>query len=224
MNPPERARQTKARLRRVLMNPAPHEWLKAASTIPPKKAVSPLFSLLCDKDMRVKWGAVFLMGHVVEELARENMEKARVVIRRIMWNLNDESGGMGWGMAEAMGEITGRNEALAEEYGRILVSYIQPGGNFLEHPELQKGALWGVARLCRARPDKAPGAEKALSAFLSSNDLYTKTMAAWGLSGLAALPPKDLKRLCNDPTPVVLFWDGRFVKTTAGRLAKGGPP
>ncbi|MEA3417440.1 MAG: hypothetical protein U9R02_15080 [Thermodesulfobacteriota bacterium] len=53
------------------------------------------------------------MGVVVSNLADHDMESARVIMRRLIWNLNDESGGIGWGSPEAMGEIMARNNRLA---------------------------------------------------------------------------------------------------------------
>jgi hypothetical protein len=76
-------------------------------------------------------------------------------MRRMIWNLNDESGGIGWGSPETMGESMACHNRLAGEYHRILVSYIRPDGNFLEHPELQKGLLWGLARLAAVQPELA---------------------------------------------------------------------
>ena len=90
------------------------------------------------------------MGQVVSNLADTDMESARVVMRRLIWNLNDESGGIGWGSPEAMGDIMACHQRLAEEYHRLLISYVRPEGNFLEHPQLQKGLLWGLARLARS--------------------------------------------------------------------------
>jgi hypothetical protein len=57
------------------------------------------------------------MGEVMAHLADKDMESARVIMRRLMWSLNDESGGIGWGAPEAMGEIVdflylGRGELL----------------------------------------------------------------------------------------------------------------
>ena len=76
-------------------------------------------------------------------------------MRRLMWNLNDESGGIGWrARPEAMGEIVARSERLADEYGHILISYLDPDGNYLEHPLLQRGLLWGIGRFAHARPEK----------------------------------------------------------------------
>jgi hypothetical protein len=100
------------------------------------------------------------------------MESARVVMRRLMWNLNDESGGIGWGSPEAMGEITAGHGRLADEFAGILISYINPAGNFLEHELLQRGSLWGVGRLAHARPLLARPAVPFLPAFFESPDPY----------------------------------------------------
>jgi len=57
------------------------------------------------------------MGRVVSSLAEKDMESARVVMRRLMWNLNEESGGIGWGCPEAMGETMARSAPLAWNTG-----------------------------------------------------------------------------------------------------------
>jgi len=69
-----------------------------------------------------------------------------------MWSLNDESGGIGWGAPEAMAEIMSLHEQLAIEYSSILISYANPDGNYIEHIELQKEVLRGLARLGKVRP------------------------------------------------------------------------
>ncbi|MCG6892540.1 MAG: hypothetical protein LJE65_02945, partial [Desulfobacteraceae bacterium] len=146
--------------------------------IPGRQVVNPLFSFFYDRCETIRWHAVTAMGAVVDRLAREEMESARVVMRRLMWNLNDESGGIGWGSPEAMGEILARNEALAREFGRILVSYLDPEANFLEHPDLQRGLLWGVGRLAGARPETAAGAAAFLAPFLKDEDAGRRGLAA----------------------------------------------
>ncbi|MBU4388591.1 MAG: hypothetical protein KKB23_03510, partial [Proteobacteria bacterium] len=73
--------------------------------LPARQVVNPLFSFLYNADELLKWKAVIAMGAVVSDLADHNMESARIVMRRLLWNLNDESGGIGWGSPEAMGEI-----------------------------------------------------------------------------------------------------------------------
>ena len=95
----------------------------------PRKIVNGLFPLLYSQDEIVKWRAVTFMGLFVRNLAEEDMESARDVVRRLRWTLNDESGGIGWGSPEAMGEILTCHEGLAGEYAPILLSYANRDGN-----------------------------------------------------------------------------------------------
>ena len=142
--------------------------------IPGRQAVNPLFSFFYSTDEMLRWRAITAMGVVVGQLADSHMESARVIMRRLMWNLNDESGGIGWGSPEAMGEITAVHPMLAMEFHRILISYVDPSGNYLEHPGLQRGAVWGMGRLAHARPDLAQPAAGLLPAFFNASDPYLR--------------------------------------------------
>jgi len=117
------------------------------------KVVNSLFTFIQHGDETIKQRAVRAIGMVAADLASQNMESARIVMRRLMWSLNDESGGIGWGAPEAMGEIMARNETLAREYLNILLSYVDPKGNYLEYEPLRKGAVQAIKRLALARPD-----------------------------------------------------------------------
>ena len=72
--------------------------LKAILELPARQVVNPLFSFLYNTDELLKWKAVTALGAVVSNLASHDMESARIVMRRLIWNLNDESGGIGWGL------------------------------------------------------------------------------------------------------------------------------
>ena len=106
----------------------PEAAVSAVCQMPLRKVVNALFSFFYSRDPLHFWQAVTAMGAVVSLLAEENMETARVVMRRLMWSLNEESGGIGWGSAEAMGEIMARSEPMAKEYACILISFINPCG------------------------------------------------------------------------------------------------
>jgi hypothetical protein len=192
-------RDLKEKLSALFSKAAPEETLAVICRMPHRKVVNALFSFFYSKDPLHFWQAVTAMGAVVSLLAGEDLESARVVMRRLMWNLNDESGGIGWGSAEAMGEIMARNERMAEEYACILISYINPCGNFIDHPELQKGILWGLGRLARERPRRAEGASEFLIPFLASPNPFLRGLAAWTASALPENATKPLLiRLASD--------------------------
>ncbi|MDO9109122.1 MAG: HEAT repeat domain-containing protein [Desulfatirhabdiaceae bacterium] len=198
--------------------------LTAICRMPLRKAVNALFPFFYSKDPLHFWQAVTAMGAVVSLLAGENMESARVVMRRLMWSLNDESGGIGWGSAEAMGEIMARNDPMADEYACILISYINPCGNFIDHPDLQKGILWGLGRLAQDRPHRAEGASEFLVPFLTSSNPVLRGLAAWTASALPGNATKPLLiRLSSDIQVIPLFMNGRLCEVTIGSLAQSHP-
>ena len=159
--------------------------LETFRSYPARRVINPLFSCLCSTEPEIKWRAITALGAVVANLAKDDMESARVVMRRMIWNLNDESGGIGWGVPETMGEVMARHEGLAREYVNILVSYIREDGNFLEHEPLQQGVLWGLGRLAQTSPELLQDAVPHLHPFLSSEDATQRGLAAWilGLLG-----------------------------------------
>jgi HEAT repeat protein len=195
--------------------------LERLCRLPPRKVVNPLFSFLYHSDQKIRWRAVEAMGLVVARLADEDMESARVVMRRLMWNLNDESGGIGWGSPEALGAIMARHEGLAEEYAHILMSYAREDGNYLEHEILQRGLLWGIGRLAEVRPRLLRDAERHLMPYLKSSDAAARGLAARaaGILGIASART-SLLELAGDQTPVVTYTQGKVGHLRVADLAK----
>ncbi len=190
-------------------------------SLPGRRVINPLFSFLCSTEPQIKWRAVTALGVVVANLAQDDMESARVVMRRMIWNLNDESGGIGWGLPEAMGEVMARHEGLAREYVNILLSYICKDGNFMEHEPLQRGVLWGLARLAQTRPELVNQAVPNLQPFLTSKDAMLRGLAAWAIGLLGAGQNiADLEVLKSDDTEVTLCLNGTERKYRISELAR----
>ena len=142
-------------------------------------------------------------------------------MRRFIWNLNDESGGIGWGCPESMAEVMVQNQTLADEYGCILVSYIQPEGNYLEHEILQRGVLWGVGRLAHAYPHYTRNTGRYLIPYMESDDPHLRGLAAWAagpVGGTATI--SRLKELSDGSDRLMLYRDGEFEDHTVGKMAR----
>ena len=204
--------------------------MEAMRRYPAKDAVNALFPMLCRDDQHLRWHAVSCMGEAVTRLAEADMEAARVVMRRFLWSLNDESGGIGWGATESMAEAMCRHAGLAEEYVHMLISYMREDGpeicqdgNYIEHPFLQRGLLWGVARLggCRARLLLDRGVGDDIPPYLAAEDTVVRGLAALaaGHLRLAATGP-TLRAMTHDPAALTLYRDGRFDAATVGGLAQ----
>lgn len=70
-----------------------------------RRVLSYLTGLTYDADSRVAERAVRAMGLAAGAISDTDAEFVRGHLRRLFWLLNDESGGIGWRAAEAIGEI-----------------------------------------------------------------------------------------------------------------------
>ncbi len=217
-------RRLKILVQEILRSRSADEASAAVRGYPPARVINILISLLYDPDETRFWTVVRLIGETGSRMAEERMESARVVMRRLMWSLNDESGGIGWGAPQAMGEIMAVHPGLADEYARILFSYIHPEGSFIEHPDLQPGVLWGIGRLLHARPDMKADIADCLMPFLESPDPRVRGMAAWAAAALDEPRLNSMReRLRADNASVRFPIRGKPMETTVGALASGRP-
>jgi hypothetical protein len=195
--------------------------LEQVEGYPLKASVGPLFSFFYNKDDQVRWRAITAMGVIVSKLADSDIESGRVVMRRLMWNLNDESGGIGWGSPEAMGEIMARNRRLADEYWNILVSYMCQDGNYIEYEMLQRGVLWGFGRLAHARPELLYNSSSLLVPYMLASDPYLKGFAAWAAGPLDLTRVRDcLEKLLDNHFNIRIFLNLELVDRKVSRLAR----
>lgn len=214
-------RARKRRIYHLLNSPDLASALDEISRLPRRQVINPLFSLLYHENQDVRWAAIKAMGMVVAKLADEDMESARVVMRRLMWNLNDESGGIGWGSPEAMGEILASHDGLAKEYAHILISYTRKDGNYLEHAGLQRGLLWGIGRLAQAYPHTVQNAAQHLFPYLESTDAHVRGLGAW-VMGLLTVDDavSQLQGLRNDESQIQMYTDRGLVTRRVMDLAE----
>jgi hypothetical protein len=195
--------------------------LEALGAYSERQVINPLFGLLYESDPLTRWRAITAIGRVVAGLADRNPESARVVMRRLMWTLNDESGGIGWGSPEAMGEIMACHTRMAHEYAHILISYLNPEGNYLEYEELQRGVLWALGRLARVHPELTAPARPFMTAFLSALHPELRGLALWAGTPLADVHLRaHITPLRDDPAELTIYEGGRLRAYTISELAQ----
>lgn len=216
-------RRLKARLQSMLSQDDWQQQLEKILEMESSKVVGPLFSFLLRNE--IKWRAVTALGTVIARLADERMEEARIIMRRCMWHMNEESGNIGWGIPETMGEAMALHPKTAEEYHTILISYIQDSkgpDNYLDHPPLRRAAVWGVGRLAEVRPEQAAKAEDALLELLDNQeDPPTRGHAARALGLIGSTKAvSELRKLVDDDAELELFRNRKLENTTVGALSR----
>ena len=195
--------------------------------LPLQDLVSPLMALFYRLD-EVTWRAVTLLGQTIGRMADETPDKARIVMRRLMWHLNEESGNLGWGAPETLGEAMANHPGLAREYHCILWSYIRQGeadGNFLDHGPLRQGVIWGLGRLAQAHPTLAAKAKDDLLLALHDPAPSYHGHALWALAQLREAASLDAAEVLLpahiDPAATVhVFHHRRLRSFTMEELAR----
>jgi hypothetical protein len=217
-------RRTKKKVNILLQDPFPREALARLKCIPDEQLVGHLFSHFYTNTELIKFRSITAMGDLGARLSAKKMEKARVLMRRLMWNLNDESGGIGWGSPEAMGEILSKSPRLAEEFKSILFSYLNPGGNFIEHEALQRGVLWGIGTYLQSAPqDMNNTTRELIYSYLDSKDPIKRGYALRALINANGFYPGSIpEHILVDSTQIDLFAGWDFVKTGLSDMANAG--
>lgn len=222
-------RQLKKEVLEILHQSSLDEIFKTLGNYQDHRLLNPLFIALCHPVERVRWNAVCSFGWLVPALAENDLEAARIVMRRFLWSLNDESGGIGWGASEAMAEIMCHSSPLRKEYLHMLISYMREDGeklfedgNYLELPMLQRGLLWGVGRLCQEH--RREMVERRIivdvTAYLESSDMHVIGLAIWclGLLGVDSGMEKVRPFLqCNEE--LSLFLNNEIQRISIAELA-----
>ncbi len=164
------------------------------------QVLNPLLAFLHRPEKRER--AAWALGEAAAVVAEENMESIRVLVRRLMWSLNEESGNLGWGAPEALGCILAAVPALAKEYGGLLLSYAHDTGredNYLDYAPLRAGVLRGAARLAETAPDIVAGRLAGPVACLQDPDPQVRGMAVLAvlnvLRHVESVSPEQRERL-----------------------------
>ena len=212
----------KRRIGRLLQSPDLEAIIAELLQLPASTVINPLIGGLCSTNETARWHAITALGPIIAKLADRDMEAARVVMRRFMWSLNDESGGIGWGAPEAMAEIMSCHDGLADEYAHMLVAYMREDGFYLELEQLQRGLMWGLGRLAQDKPDllRSKDAVHHLLPYLDSVDSTVRGLAARTLGLLKADESTALlENLLQDDAHVRLYLNRNFIDDTVGSLA-----
>ncbi|WP_461834016.1 DVU0298 family protein [Desulfothermus sp.] len=200
------------------------EFLDDILKYPPKKALGALFSAINNKNEKVKWHAVTCFGALLKILCAEDPEYGRVFIRRLIWMLSDESGGIGWGVPEVMGEVLSEVDYLAEEFSTILIYQIidLPGRPdvFLEHKLLRRGGYWAVARFSKNHPLIVKTyINDILNAYIKETDPYIQLMGLL-IFKLTGFSWPGVKEFLNKNQKIKIYWDCKFQEITIKDMAR----
>lgn len=207
------------RLRKVLQTGDDRELMEYARG--QLRSLSYLTALTYDPDPDLVWAAIRALGLVAAELADRDPEFVRGHLRRLVWLLNDESGGIGWRAPEALGVIlAGRPDCFAD-FIPILVSLLDMEAE--DATRFQAGYLWAIGRLAQSAPEPAYLALPRVLEVLGEPDPQLQGLALWCLGqfpALPGLPRQQISVLEQDPRVVKIYTGAGWMTSSLAELAR----
>jgi hypothetical protein len=175
-----------------------------------------LISLTFETDELVRWRAIDAVGRIAAVQAGQDMEKVRDTIRRLLWLMNDESGGLGWHAPEMIAEILVNVPTLIPEFAGLLLSYLR------EEP-FERGTHFAVYRVAQVDPGPFTEHVPDLTASLSDPD---PAIRAYSALALKAIPGSSADRAAHElqtDQATFAFFDfntGELRETTVNAVLK----
>ena len=110
--------------------------------------VSQLIRLAYDKDTLVGWRSIVSIGLIARGIIDKDYEFLRVTIRKLLWSLSDESGGVGWSAPEILGEIVSANPVAMGDVVPLIAEVFS-----IEERTFRPGVLYALKRIGEVRPE-----------------------------------------------------------------------
>ncbi len=112
----------------------------------PGRVLRVIIGRLYSDDRAEKERALSALGALAGAPGVLTDEKAKDLLRRFLWALNDESGAVPYGAPEAIGEILAVRSEFRETYGPILYGMLTEE-EMLQTGPVERGILWALARI-----------------------------------------------------------------------------
>lgn len=122
-----------------------------------RKALSLLIRMAYDKETLVGWRAIKAVGRIANALVKNESEFLRIAVRKLLWSLSDESGGIGWAAPELLGEIVHSDpEGFADIIPLIAEVYD------IEEQTFRPGVVYALARVAEVSPEMIASYQKII--------------------------------------------------------------
>ncbi len=112
-----------------------------------RRVLSLLVRIAYDKDTLVGWRAIKAIGFSAKALVKTDYDFLRETVRRLLWSLTDESGGIGWAAPELLGEIVSADPHRFSDIVPLIAGVYD-----IEEEVFRPGVLYALGRIAQADP------------------------------------------------------------------------
>ncbi|RJO71513.1 MAG: hypothetical protein C4523_04070 [Myxococcales bacterium] len=211
-----KARNAKREALRALLSARDHAGLGAWAQSQSNPA-SPLIAFLFEPDLLLCWRAIEALGGVARATYADDPERWRNTLRRLLWHMNEESGGIIWLAPEAAASVLRAAPDLIAEYGNQLLS------RYADSP-FERGVRWAAAYLAPVAPELAMYWSETLSPSLENADAAIRGLTAAALKDVRSPAIESVLAKLRDDNAAVELYDfasGEFGVRTVADLTRG---
>jgi len=132
-----------------------------------RRALAILVRNSYDKETLAGWRAIKVVGLVAKALVKTDYEFLRETVRKLLWSLSDESGGIGWSAPELLGEIVSADPKKFEDVIPLIAQVYE-----VEEEVFKPGVVYALARIAETSPERVAVYQKiAIMSLADKNPL-----------------------------------------------------
>ncbi len=175
-----------------------------------------------DKETLVGWRAIKAVGLVARELVKTDYQFLREAVRKLLWSLSDESGGIGWSAPEMLGEIVA---ADPERFSDIIPLIAEVYG--IEEDVFKPGVVYALGRIAEVSPELVLPHRGIIVKALSESDPLTRGYALEAVKNIWKIESPNaravfkniIKKLVSDDREIYIYHEKDFFRIEVGREA-----
>ena len=188
-----------------------------------RKVLSVLVRLSYDKDTLIGRRAIIAIGRVASVFVRSNNYVfLRETVRKLLWSISDESGGIGWSAPEMLGEIVSADPKKMSDVVPLIAEVYS-----IEEKVFRSGVLYAFRKIAEVSPETVSPFQMIIVDGLSEQDPLSRVYSLELVRMLKdKLIPENLAaakdqvgRLRQDRAEAWVYRNGGFVSMEVGELA-----
>jgi hypothetical protein len=134
-----------------------------------RRALAVLVRISYDKETLAAWRAIKAVGLAAKALVKTDHEFLRETVRKLLWSLSDESGGIGWSAPELIGEIVSADPKRFSDIIPLIAQVYE-----VEEETFRPGVVYALARIAETAPDQVAVYQKIAIMSLADNNPLVK--------------------------------------------------
>jgi hypothetical protein len=134
-----------------------------------RRALAILVRISYDKETLAAWRAIKAVGRAAKELVKTDHEFLRETVRKLLWSLSDESGGIGWSAPELLGEIVSADPKRFSDIIPLIAQVYE-----VEEEVFRPGVVYALAQIAETAPEQVAVYQKIAIMSLADKNPLTK--------------------------------------------------